>query len=203
MAFSQADYATLADVKQFIGGSSSTDDDLIETFIGRVSRWIDRKTGRWFYPKTQTRKFHAVDNVDHRALLLDEPLLTITTLTNGDGEVITSDEYVLEPTNSSPKAVIKLLASSGVSWTYQTDPEEAISVAGTWGMVSSTPPGGDFEDIRHAAAAMTAWQYMKRENPTADRLAMPEMGVIQIPGKMPVDVAAILGNYKRRRFGRV
>lgn len=203
MAFTLGDYATLADVRALLSVESSEtgDDTLLETLITRVSRWIDHETGWWFYPKTQTRKFHAIDNVDRRALLLDAPLLTITSITNGDGETVAASSYVLEPANSSPYAAIILKASSGVTWTYQTDPEQAISVAGTWGWTASTPPQSAYVDIRHACAMMAVWQYQKRENPNADTLALPELGVIQIPGQIPPDVASILRHYKRKRFG--
>ncbi len=47
---------------------------------------------------------------------MDDDLLTITTLTNGDTTVITSTYYDLLPKNDSPKYAIQLKESSPYYW---------------------------------------------------------------------------------------
>lgn len=93
-------------------------------------------------------------------LVLDDDLLTVTRITNGDGTEITGDQYVLLPANTTPKWAVKLKASSGVSWAYVDDPEGAIEVEGTWGYAHAQP-----DDIRHAAIRLTAWFYHQRQAP--------------------------------------
>jgi hypothetical protein len=70
-------------------------------------------------------------------LSLEACLLAITTLTNGDSDILTTAYYALQPNNRFPKKEVKLFdnnskvfrASSTGQW------EQAISIAGIWGYV--------------------------------------------------------------------
>lgn len=97
-----------------------------------ISRWIDDQTHRTFYPRIETRLF---DYPDDEILFLDDDLLSLTTLTNGDSTVITSVQYVLYPKNAYPKQWVKILPSTSLTWqpTDDGDAESAISVLGWWG----------------------------------------------------------------------
>jgi hypothetical protein len=197
-----ADYCTLAQVRKYTDFKvvANTDDDaLIEQLITAASKRIDEYTGRTFTEATETREFDAVRDVQGQRLWMDTDLLAVTSITNGDGTAIVASDYVLEPSNSAPKFAIKLLASSGESWTYDTDPEQAISVVGEWGYMAGTIAPAD---IQHAAIRLSAWYYQQREAPF-EQVALPELGAVVIPQAIPSDIVAILNNYVRQQVARV
>jgi len=69
------------------------DDETLNDIITRASRLFDKLTRRTYYARTETRYYGVPDT---RELALDDDLLTITTLTNGDGVVLTATEYYLQ-----------------------------------------------------------------------------------------------------------
>lgn len=190
-----ADYCTTAEVKVYKDIAQSDDDVLLAALITRASARIDRFCARTFTARAETRYFDALRDVDRQKLYLDDDLISVTSITNGDGTTVTSGQYVLEPVNHTPKYQIRLKASSGISWTYQTDPESAITVSGLWGYASGTVPP---DDIKHAAVRLSAWYYDQRPAPF-ERQAFLDTGVIVTPADMPPDVRILLDPYKRRR----
>jgi hypothetical protein len=188
-----SDYCTLSDVKTYIGTAQTTDDTLISNLIPRASARIDAFCQRTFIARTETRYFDATADVQDRTLLVDDDLLAVTTLTNGDGTVLTASDYILLPSNATPKYGIMLKSSSGHSWTYTTDPENAISIAGSWGYKTGTVPP---DDIKHAATRLTDWFYKQRSAPF-ETTGLPELGQIVVPSDMPPDISALLDPYRR------
>jgi hypothetical protein len=132
-------YATLAEYKaQAIpdGAIDAADDAVIEVLLKQASRYIDSKTARHFYPRIETRYYNVPDARDSARLLeLDDDLLEIITLTNGDGTVLTSAYYNLRPKNYSPRFGIELKESTSTFWETDSDgnAQDAISVLGIWG----------------------------------------------------------------------
>lgn len=192
-----ADYCTTAEVKALAGATLTTDDTLIAALITRASAMIDRYTGRTFVERTETRYFTpGVDN-DGNLLMLDDDLLNITTLTNGDGTTIPSTGYTLIPLNGLPKYAVKLKVA--YSWQSPTDPDGAIIIAGSWGYcTASTRPA----DITQAAARLALWLYRQREAPF-NRVGNTLTGEYEVPTAMPDDIAAILDRYVVPVFGGV
>lgn len=127
-------YTTLQQVKDLlkIEQDDFADDAVIEDLISQASRWIDTETGRRFYPSVET---HSLNVPDGRGLYLDDDLLAITTLTNGDGTVITSTDYILLPSRAYPKYAIALTESTNTYWETDssTNSEQVIDVLGYWG----------------------------------------------------------------------
>jgi len=195
-----ADYCTTAEAKAYIKTAKATDDTLIGTLITRASASIDAYCNRTFVQREdETRYFDAVQDVDGRTLYVDDDLLVVDSITNGDGESIDPSEYVLLPPNRSPKYAIKLLASSTTSWTYETDPEEAITVVGTWGYIASAEPQ---DTIKHAAVRLTAWYYHQLSAPF-ETTGMPELGIVTVPSALPADIRAILDMFARDTIGAI
>ena len=129
-------YATLAEFKEWSmpnAGVDADDDTLIETVLGAASRYIDSKTLRTFYPRVETRYYSVPDN--SRQLKLDDDLLAVITLTNGDDTTLASTEYNLIPKNNPPHFAIKMKEASSYYWTYDSDgnTEWVIGVLGIWG----------------------------------------------------------------------
>lgn len=137
----RGEYTTVTDVRQsYLGVSSNADDALLLDLIRSVSRDIDSACLRHFYPVIQTRYFNPLEDTTmseilptRRRLLMDDDLLAVTTLVNGDSTTIGSTSYILETPNFTPYWAIKLLLTSGYVWYYTVDAENAISVTGVWG----------------------------------------------------------------------
>lgn len=67
------------------------------------------------------------------------PLLAVTTVTNGNTAAVASNEYTVYPNFEYPKRRLKLKDSANVDWTYTTQTDQAIAIAGTWGLVNNYP----------------------------------------------------------------
>ncbi len=186
-------YTTNTAVKLYIGGiQGSGDDTLLTGLIADAEVYIEDYTNRIFEAETATRKFNAIEDVDGRKLWLDEDLISITTLTNGDSSTISSSQYVLLPTNLSPKYAIKLLGSSGVAWQFTDDPEEAISVAGSWGYAATVPT-----NIIKACKLLAAYDYRSRQaGPDAERTIIAG-GTVIAPSRIPSMVEELIAPYRK------
>ncbi len=131
----RADYTTLTDVKtSYLVTTGTAQDALIADLIRSVSREIEQITNRKFYPRIETR-YYDTPREWFTPLYLDDDLLALTTLTNGNGTAFTAAQYKLYPLNSTPKQNIALLASSSERWRTSTagDAEGAITALGVWG----------------------------------------------------------------------
>src|SRR5574340_58780 len=138
-------YATLAEYKLWVAsrglsGTISTDtsdDSVIETLLVGASRYIDQQTGRHFYPIIKTRYYDVPtgEEYDPRVLRVDDDLLEVLTLTNGDGVAIPSTEYNLKPKNDSAAYGIRLIDNSTYIWASDGagDTHDVIQVLGVWG----------------------------------------------------------------------
>lgn len=130
-------YATLAEYKAYVTSrgqsvtTDTTDDTIINLLLESASRFIDTQTRRKFYPSIQARLF---DVPDDRSIFLDEDLLELSILTNGDLSVITSSDYTLRG-NFPPYWNVAPKDTSSVFWTYSAtgSREQVISVYGVWG----------------------------------------------------------------------
>lgn len=119
-----------------------TDDDQarIETFIHGVSSWMQERTQRTFVPYEDTRTFDARgSHLTSRRLRVDDDLLAVGTLTNGNAEVIAASARRLLPSNVYPKYEVELLPSANKAWAYADDWQDALTVAGIWGFHENYP----------------------------------------------------------------
>lgn len=184
-------YTTLTEVKSYLGIGTTTDDTLLAALIVRAQKIIDIDRNRTFEARTETHYYRYKDTHGDTLYIMDDDLLTVTTLTNGDaaGSVITSGYYWLLPRNASPKYAIQLKSSK--YWQQDTDYE--IGVAGTWGYTAAAPA-----DIAQACVRLTAYLYRNKDSQVFDVTATPELGIMTIPKGMPVDVRLILDRYPYR-----
>jgi hypothetical protein len=188
-------YVTTASIKQWLEITTSTDDTVIAEAILDAQAFIDEQTGRVFEASADTTRYFSPDcDVHGRRLVVDYDLLSVTTLTNGDGAVIPGSAYTLQPANSAPYHEIVLKASQGYTWQYVTDAENAISVLGRWAY-SLTPP----QAIERIARELACYFYRKR-GPTADadRPIMTGDGGVLMPNEIPANARRSLRAYARR-----
>ena len=177
------------------------DETAFEDAIADAQDIIERTTHRRFeVTADETRTVDYNDaTVRGRCLSLPWDLCQITSITNGDGTAVTPGQYVTTPRLSSvsgstvslpdtadawPWYELVLLSSSSVAWTYETDPEAAISIVGRWGF-SVTPPAM----IKRACARLAAWLYHQRDD-LRDRpdTAVSEDGILLLMSDLPTDV---------------
>lgn len=187
-------YCSLAQLKAYVGATDSDDDALLTDCITRAEAVIDRATKRTFEASADsTRTFDAQQDVAGRTLYLDADLCAITSITNGDGAAITALQVVSEPRNHAPYYALTLKASTGLAWTYETDPEDAISVIGRWAY-STTPPA----DIEQACVRLAAWLYRQKDSSSdLDRPMVSMDGATLLPAQIPADVQRMLQPYVR------
>jgi hypothetical protein len=192
-------YATLAQVKRYLGIAVLDDDDLLDDLIERAETAINTYTGRNFEAAADTRYFESRHLSDDRfTLLMDRDLLTVTTLTNGDSgaTVIPAANFWLVDANGgrnygTPYHGIRLKIDCDYSWEFDTDCW--VSVAGTWGYSAAAP-----NDITHACARLAAYYYAQKDAQVFDVTAIPDAGVMTVPQGIPADVKKILDPYIRQ-----
>jgi hypothetical protein len=185
-------YLTLAELQDYLDIESSTENVLLEEAIDDAQSYIENETDRYFEAQTVTR-YYTLDDVEGQVLHLNNDLLTITTLTNGDSSAtaITSGYYWLLPRNDGPPYhQIQLTTNDGYYW--EQDGDYWISVAGTWGYTASVPG-----DIRRAPLVLAAYFYRQKDTQVFDVVAVPEAGVITIPQGIPATVQKVIAKYRR------
>ena len=187
-------YCTLIEYKLFadVDSTEADDDTAIESIIEGVSRYIDLKTQRTFYAVTATRYY---DRPSSRELELDEDLLTITELLNGDDVEISSDDYNLIPINDPPYRAIRLKQTSTIFWALDSDgnSEFVIDVAGTWGYMTNHN-----DDIREACLMITQSFVKRRFGENMSGIAkVTAAGVVITPQDVPSAAADIINHYKK------
>jgi len=189
-------YCTVGDIKTYLDISEYGDDVLLASCIERAQAVIDRHTSRTFEASADATKYlDALEDVDGRTLYVRSvgDLCAITSVTNGDGTVLAATDYVTQPRSLTPYYAIRLLASSGHTWTYVTDPENAITVVGKWAYSTSAPA-----DIEQACVRLAVVFYRQKDTTAEiDRPLLAGDGTIVMPQTMPSDVRSLLKPYRR------
>ena len=193
-------YATVTELQQYAKISNDVDNALLQSLVTSAVAYIEEHVGFSFEAAADSTRYLDASTYPNgavygRTLYFGTWCAALTTVTNGDGTVITSDYYVTQPRNTGPFYAIKLLSSSGYTWEADSndDPENAISIAGRWAWSTSPPT-----DIKHATLRLALWYYRQRDNSTdMDRPLLAE-GVTILPAQIPADVTDILDRYRWR-----
>lgn len=194
-------YITVDELKDYLKIGDDEDDALLAALISSAESIFEGPdmTGRAFEASADTtRNFDAYADTDGYTLWLDEDLCAITSITNGDGDVLTTAEYTTQPRNETPYYAIKLLASSGLTWETDSngDPEDAIAIVGRWAY-STTPD----EKVKHAIKRLAAWLYRQKDTSAdLDRPFIAQSGVTIMPSAMPQDVVQLARSLSRVRL---
>lgn len=189
-----ADYCTIANVKMALDITGNQYDTQLTRIVTAVSRWIDEKceiVDKGFAQDTDATRYFDPQHVDGKSLWIDMPLLTVTTLTNGDGTVISSSDYRLWPYNSTIKREIRL--KSSVDWIFDAD--ELISVEGKWGYSTSIP-----SPVSEAAIIMSAWLHKRYLAGLADASASIELGQLIYSKPAPEQAISLLQPWLDKRM---
>ena len=128
-------YASLSALKAYLDIDGTGDDALLNDLLRRAQSLIDTHTRRTFEATVATtRYFDPTDTgiVRGARLYLGKDLCQISSVTNGDAEVVAAADYVTEPRNDTPYYALTLRSQSGIAWTYDDDSENAIAISGFW-----------------------------------------------------------------------
>jgi|YNPMSStandDraft_1061717.scaffolds.fasta_scaffold00219_33 hypothetical protein len=175
-------YATLAELKSYLGISGTSEDALLNTCLDGATAAIEKHTRRVFQAVSGTREY--LYNGRNK-ILLDDDLYSLTSL-KLNGVAVT--EYRLFPVETTPKAwIVVYEIPSGVTWnTY----EQTWSVAGLWGY-SASPP----HDIKMACLRWAGYLYRLKDAQVFDAAYMEGVGQLVIQKGIPLDVAKMLQPY--------
>lgn len=194
-------YITAADLRQYIGAVSTSDDTQLGFAASRAQQMIDTYCNRTFEATADTtRYYNALDlryggDVDafSNELRLDVDLCQLTRVTNGNGEIIPNNFLVQLPTNFIPKYSIKIMMNTSYVWTYTGTPDMAISVLGRFAYSITAPA-----DIVAACLALGKYIYKARTSTIeTDRAVLSSDGII-LPGKnIPDAITAQIEPYRR------
>jgi len=190
-------YVTATDLKLYLHIEEATDDVLLASLISRATAIIDSYCGFSFEASADTsRTFDAMLDTDGWLLVLDRPLTSVTSITNGDATTVTASQYVTEPRNDAPFWGIRIRSDATIAWEYGDYYEDAITVTGKWAYSTSAPA-----DIQHATLRLAGFLYRQPENAgELDRTIIAGNATV-LPAQLPADVRQILDPYKRVGVG--
>ena len=194
--------ATLADVKQRLGTTSATDDDMLVSIIGGVNDAFTAYIGYYPGPSTDTaRTLHGKDAVwnGHRMWIVGG-VRSITTLaiagsTGGATSNATSTDYILGPHASylrpgEPYHYIEFVDVTTGSWGYFPHGYSNVVITGYFGW-SSVPAElvqrATLESVRHWKARATG---------DADVVGSDEFGNQIISYRFPAELRRVLDRYR-------
>ncbi len=186
MASSVNAYASLTELKNILGISSTTDDVMMRKILESASRSIENYTNRRFYSTTETKYFNG-------ALTLWIPdLLSLTTLKtdeDGDGtfentfQVATAPvDYILygggleDSLNLYPKTRIEI-NPDGDYGSFANGVKKGVEIAGVWGYgdgTSATPYVADTTTAEAISAGETAIDVTSAANLSAGMTILVE-----------------------------
>lgn len=169
----------------------------MQGLLEQATQFVESETKRKFVSYTATRYYdpRAIVYTDTQVLMLDEDLLSVTTLTNGDNSIVNSSDYWLEPVNRMPAWGIRLKSTR--VWQFTTDGR--ASVTGEWGF-STTPS----EDVKRIVMRL-AYVFMQKRTATGDVeiVGSPTQigGVLKYGSYIPSDIRDWLKRYRRDFYG--
>lgn len=154
-------YTTREAVKAAASITGTDYGDIIDAAIDAASREIDGLTNRRFIPITATRYYRWPHDRGRSPyiLLLDEDLLSVTTLTREGDDVtaIANTDYFLEPANETPYQWIEIDLASSAYFGAKDTHQRQIRVTGSWGYCNDTVTGGTVTSGLDSDAAATSF----------------------------------------------
>lgn len=139
-------YATREDVKSALDSKETArNNGQIDRAIEAVSRLIDRKLHRRFYPEQDTRYFRYPAEWQGRSWRLwldDDEVISVSALTSG-GTALSPSDYFLEPVNFGPPYThIEINLDGNAAFSSGGTPQRSIAVTGLFGNADDEAPAG-------------------------------------------------------------
>lgn len=195
-------YTTLAEVKTYLGIASASADSLLSDMIIEAQSMVDNYTNRTFEAAADTTRYYNALDIRYggvvdaftNTLLLDYDLCALTTITNGNGQIIPNDKVALLPNNFVPSYAIKIMMNTSYVWTYTGTPDKAIQITGRFAYSVTCPA-----PIAAATRRLVKWLYQEKDTTIdTDRSIISADGVVFTAPSMPKSVMVALEPYRRR-----
>lgn len=190
-----AAYVSVEELKEYLG-ITKVDPDLdnfLQDQISRAQKMIESATQRIFIADTDTtRTFsdHDCISSDHREIYLDHDLCAITSVLNGDDEVVPLSSIITYPRNSSPFSELHIDKTADIRFAYQEDTTKTVRITGRWAYGLEVP-----EDIKQATIRLSAYIYRQRDNAQDLERTIVIGGQVLLPPDLPSDIKTILMPY--------
>lgn len=107
--------------------ADTADDTRLLAALQAASAQIERAAGRRFCPRKTALQHDFTSSLE---LLLDDDLLELTSITNGDGSAVNLSDVIPVP-DEAPFSFLRLIGSSAFYWNLSRT--QAITVTGVWG----------------------------------------------------------------------
>jgi hypothetical protein len=196
-------YTTIDNIENYlVMDIDSSFEDQVNTWIEQIEAYIDRQTGRNFIADTAaTRRFYTGDNT--RKLIIDDAVEvtevkigTDPALTERDDDDLDAEyDYIVTPTNDTPKTGITLMGLIFPSY-----PEQTISVKAKWGFSEAVPA-----DITNVATVLLAG-IVNYSLQSEGEVQSKSMGIFQVTYKDEKQwkdfdrIESVLASYKKFHF---
>jgi len=189
-------YASLSELKTYLGVSASTDDARLELAIESASRAIDAECSRQFYATTATRYYQPDDP---QRLTLDDDLLSVTAIAvdrsgTRDYATLAATDYELDP-EAAPYRTVWIAPGSTQAFPMG---RRGVRIQGSWGYCLA----GDHPQAIARACLILATRYFKRKDAPFGVVGTPELGYLRITSRDP-EVRGLLMPYRRYQVGAV
>lgn len=174
-------YATIAEVKEYLGISTSDDDALLGRLISAAQAAIEAYTSRRFEIVNASLTY-PIEYWRGDVVFVGDDLRSITSVTTDAGDSWTQAHFTFTP----PARVLY----------FKTDAQKPsadarfFTVTGSWGFTLQPP-----ENVKQACIRLAGHMYRMKDAQAYDVIGMTETGVMRVQGKMPVDVVELLKPY--------
>lgn len=199
-------YITTAQLKSYMGISSSSDDALLSLCIDRAQSVINSYTNRVFESTADTTRYYTpiIDRIgsglgysgdlsDDYTITTNYDLISITSITNGTGDAIPTNAVVTLPLNFTPGYAVRIKQASGYFWSYVGSPEASVSITGRWGYSLTAPA-----NIQQACLRIASGFYRQRDgSPDISDSIISADGSQIVSSAMRRDVKQLLDPYRR------
>ena len=185
-------YVTLAEIKTELRITSSEADTKLSGFIATAKERIDDYCMRTFEADEDETRSYGMRDVRGAKLRFRADLAQITSITNGDGQLIPSSEYRPLPRNETPLYGVELKTTSVWSW---ADADSEIEVVGRWAYSVTRP-----DIINRAAVRLVCYWYdLSATNLHGAKIVGDGEGTrVIVPKDLPGEVLSMLAAKRRK-----
>jgi len=172
-------YATLAQVKQYLGITGTSEDTLLTRLLDAASAAIDRYTGRRFTASTATKRIRR-EHIVWDVFFLPDDLRSLTQVVTDEGDTLLPSDFV----PFDPPVRLLRIKTDAPSW----DIEYTADVTGQWGFTAAPP-----DDVVQACVRFAGWMYRAKDAQVFD--VSGQEGLNTLTTRLPRDIAQMIDPY--------
>ena len=180
------EYATQAELKNWIGITDNIDDDNLDIALEAASRQVDRICGRRFYADSVATARTYTPSNDLLHVFTEDFHSTTGLVVVSNGTTLTLDTDFELVLNSVDRPYTGLRA---INWLYKDSQRKTVSVTAKWGW-AAVPA-----DIKLATLILAA-RLFKRKDSIQGALGFGDLGAMRLSANDP-DVTTLLAGYRK------